>query len=167
MRDGLNRGRRVLACGLLVFAAMLSALVQAQGGSAALSGKVLDPDTKLVVGAAVIVRNEATNDIRAVTTDNAGRFNVTGLTPGMYTIEVAVPGFEIVRRNGVRASEGSAEDISINLSVANISETVTVSTALPAAAVAAPSQGSLTARSAESLISNEYIRNYTSPFSDY
>ena len=51
--------------------------------------------------------------------------------------------------------------------MANITETVTVSTALPAAAVAAPSQGSLTARSAQSLISNEYIRNYTSPFSDY
>ena len=167
MRDGLNRWRGVLACGLVVFTAMLSALVQAQGGSAAISGKVLDPDTKLVVGAAVIVRNEATNEIRAVTTDNAGRFTVTGLTPGTYTIEVAVPGFEIVRRNGVRAGEGTPEDVSINLSVANISETVTVSTALPLAAVAAPSQGSLTARSAESLISNEYIRNYTSPFSDY
>ena len=42
-----------------------------------------------------------------------------------------------------------------------------VSTALPEAAVAAPSQGSLTARSAQSLISNEFIRNYTSPISDY
>ena len=42
-----------------------------------------------------------------------------------------------------------------------------MSVALPAAAVAAPSQGSLTARSAQSLISNEYIRNYTSPVSDY
>ena len=42
-----------------------------------------------------------------------------------------------------------------------------MSAALPAAAVAAPSQGSLTARSAQSLISNEYIRNYTSPISDY
>ena len=31
----------------------------------------------------------------------------------------------------------------------------------------APSQSSLTARSAQSLISNEYIRNYTSPVSDY
>ena len=33
--------------------------------------------------------------------------------------------------------------------------------------MAAPSQGSLTARSAQSLISNEFIRNYTSPISDY
>jgi iron complex outermembrane receptor protein len=55
----------------------------------------------------------------------------------------------------------------MRLSVANIAETVTVSAALPEAAVAAPSQSSLTARSAQSLISPEYIRNYTSPVSDY
>src|SRR5262249_43834862 len=136
-------------------------------GSVSLSGKVLDPDSKVVVNAAVIVRNESTNEIRTATTDAVGHFSVTGLTSGLYTVEVAVPGFEIVRRSGVQASTGTPEDLSINLSVANISETVTVSTAHPAAAVAAPSQGSLTARSAQSLISNEYIRNYTSPFSDY
>src|SRR5262249_61080318 len=62
---------------------------------------------------------------------------------------------------------GRSENVSIRLSVANISESVTVSAALPGAAVAAPSQSSLTARSAQSLISNEYIRNYTSPISDY
>jgi iron complex outermembrane recepter protein len=141
--------------------------LQAQTGAAALSGKVLDPDAKVVVGAAVIVRNEATNEIRTTVTDAVGHFSIAGLTPGLYTVEVAVPGFEIVRRNGLQAATGTPEDLSINLTLANITETVTVSTALPEAAVAAPSQGSLTARSAQSLISAEYIRNYTSPFSDY
>src|SRR5262245_54032361 len=89
MRDGFNGWRRVFACGLVAFTAMLSALMQAQGGSATLSGKVLDPDSKLVVGAAIILRNEATNEIRTVTTDNVGRFTVSGLTTGTYTIEVA------------------------------------------------------------------------------
>ena len=73
----------------------------------------------------------------------------------------------LIRRAGVQVKEGAATTVSIQLSVANISETVTVSAALPAAAVAAPSQGSLTARSAQSLISAEYIQNYTSPISDY
>ena len=128
---------------------------------------MLDPDSKLVVNATVIVRNEATNEIRTILTDASGHFSVGGLASGVYTVEIAVPGFEIVRRTGILASVGVAEELAINLTVANITETVTVSTALPAAAVAAPSQGSLTARSAESLISAEYIRNYTSPFSDY
>ena len=153
----------VLSSGVL---ALASAQLYAQG-SASIGGRVLDPDSKVVVNAAVIVRNESTNEVRTTATDGVGHFSVTGLLPGVYTVEVAVPGFEIVRRSGVQASTGTPEDQSIKLSVANISETVTVSTALPAAAVAAPSQGSLTARSAESLISAEYIRNYTSPFSDY
>jgi len=162
--------QQLKAVGLAVCALLCagSALAQsAQRGAATLSGKVLDPDSKVVANAALIIRNEATNEIRTASTDAVGRFSLSGLPAGMYTIEVAVPGFEIVRRSGIRAAEGLAEDVAINLTLANITETVTVSTALPAAAVAAPSQGSLTARSAESLISAEYIRNYTSPFSDY
>ena len=160
---------RVLTLVLLVCSLIwtTSALAQAPSRGVTLSGKVLDPDAKVVVNAAVIVRNEATNEIRTTSTDAVGHFSLSGLSVGMYTIEVAVPGFEIVRRTGVRAAEGVVEEVAIDLTVANITETVTVSTALPAAAVAAPSQGSLTARSAESLISEAYIRNYTSPFSDY
>jgi iron complex outermembrane receptor protein len=165
MLEVFARSCRVLVLSICVFV-VGAAAVHAQG-PASIAGKVLDPDSKVVVNAAVIVRNESTNEIRTTTTDGAGHFSLSGLTAGVYTVEVAVPGFEIVRRSGVQTSTGTPEELSFKLSVANISETVTVSTALPAAAVAAPSQGSLTARSAESLISNEYIRNYTSPFSDY
>src|SRR5258706_341328 len=111
-----------------------SARLYAQGAGASLGGKVLDPDSKVVVSAAVIVRNEATGEIRTTTTDGVGHFSVTSVTPGLYTLEVVVPGFEIVRRSGVRAAAGTPEDVIISLSVANISEKVTVATALPPAA---------------------------------
>src|SRR5689334_18426995 len=140
-----------------------SALAQ----SAAIAGVVQDPDAKAVVGAVVMARNEQSGDMQSTATDGRGHFQFA-VQPGSYALEVIVPGFEIVRRNGVQTtSSGNAEEMAIKLSIANISESVTVSVALPAAAVAAPSQGSLTARSAQSLISNEYIRNYTSPVSDY
>jgi iron complex outermembrane recepter protein len=166
MNKALNYWRGVFGAAAFMLAAAGPGL-QAQGPGGSVSGNVLDPDSKVVANAAVVVRSEATNEIRTTATDAVGHFSVTGLLPGLYAVEVAVPGFEIVRRTGVQVSTGVPEDLSIKLSVANISESVTVSTALPAAAVAAPSQGSLTARSAQSLISNEYIRNYTSPFSDY
>jgi len=130
-------------------------------------GVVLDPDSKAVVEAAVIIRNESTGDVKATVTDGSGRFAMSDLAAGTYAVEVAVPGFDIVRRAGVSVASGTPAEVSIKLTVANISESVTVSAALPMAAVAAPSQGSLTARSAQSLISAEYIRNYTSPISDY
>jgi iron complex outermembrane receptor protein len=140
---------------------------QSADGKAAIAGSVQDPDAKAVVGAVVMSRNEQTGDMQTTTTDGRGHFNFA-VQAGTYTLEVVVPGFELVRRNGVQTTaNGNAEEITIKLSIANISESVTVSIALPAAAVAAPSQGSLTARSAQSLISNEYIRNYTSPVSDY
>lgn len=161
---------RVLLAVALV-ATMLPASARAlfaQGGAdSTIAGSVLDPDGKAVVDAVVMVRKEDSADMQATTTDGAGRFSQSGLVPGNYAVEIAVPGFDIVRRNGVVVAAGSPAEVPVRLTVANVAETVTVSAALPQAAVAAPSQGSLTARSAQSLISNEYIRNYTSPFSDY
>ena len=151
---------------LMCLLVLLSPAAVAAQSAASLSGSVIDPEGKAVANAAVLVRNEASADLRTTMTDAAGRFSLTDLPPGTYTIEVAVPGFDLVQKSGVVAKDGSQE-ISIRLTVANIAETVTVSAALPEAAIAAPSQSSLMARSAQSLISPEYIRNYTSPVSDY
>ena len=168
MRTVVNRWRGVFAAGVCVLCTVGSVHLLAQSpAGASIEGTVLDPDGRAVVDAAIVVRNEVTGEIRTTVTDGSGHFSVVNMPAGAETIEVAVPGFEIVQRNGVQATAGKREDLSIQLSVANIAETVTVSTALPNAAVAAPSQGSLMARSAQSLISNEYIRNYTSPVSDY
>ena len=159
------RGLAMAALVLLLIPASARA-VFAQSGTA-MSGSVLDPDGRAVVDAIVLVRNEATQVVKATTTDGDGRFTSSDLQAGTYAVELAIPGFDIVRRNGVVVAAGQRTNLPIQLTVANVAETVTVSAALPQAAVAAPSQGSLTARSAQSLISNEYIRNYTSPFSDY
>src|SRR5262249_23242542 len=138
----------------------------AQTGTAALVGSVIDPDGKAVIAATILVRNEASNETWTATTDATGRFAIQNVPVGTYVVEVFVPGFETIRRS-VQAQAQKGEEIAFRLTAANIVENVTVSAALPAAAVAAPSQSSLTARSAQSLISNEYIRNYTSPISDY
>ena len=175
MRNLLKSRRGVIAAGVCVISLLgpvrAQALARAESraqsaGAAVLNGVVLDPDGKVVVNATVLVRNDASGSLQTTVTDGSGHFSVADLQPGAYTIEVAVPGFDLVR-NAVQVSSGRPLEISIRLSVANISETVTVSVALPEAAVAAPSQSSLTARSAQSLISPEYIRNYTSPVSDY
>ncbi len=162
-----RRGGWVLLALVMMLGARAAAFAGGDRGASLLRGAVRDPEARAVVDAALVIRNDATGSVRTAVTNGSGRFEVADLQPGTYTIEVAVPGFELVRRTGVALAADQANEISIQLSVANISESVTVSAALPAAAVAAPSQASLTARSAVSLISNEYIRNYTSPFSDY
>ncbi len=168
MRDRWMRGAASLVMFIVWFAALAGAAgAQGASGAGTIAGAVLDPEGKVIVDAALVVRNEATGEIRTAVTDAAGRFSVRDLPAGAYTVEVAAPGFSIVRRQAVVVTSGSLEEVSIRLTLANVTEEVTVSAALPAAAVAAPSQASLTARSAQSLISNEYIRNYTAPISEY
>jgi iron complex outermembrane receptor protein len=160
--------RVVLLClTLFLISPSSSFSAQTSAKTATLEGTILDPDGKAVVGAAVVVRNEATGESVTTSSDSSGHFSSASLMPGSYALDVFVQGFDTVRRAGIAVKENTPATVSIQLTVANISESVTVSAALPAAAVAAPSQSSLTARSAQSLISHEYIRNYTSPFSDY
>ena len=150
---------------LPLFAPMLHA--QTTSDMATIEGNVVDPDGKSIANAAVIVRNAMSGDVRATVSDGSGRFVVDLLVVGSYDVEASAPGFTIVLRTGVQISAGKPISVTFSLSVGQFSEQVTVSAALPAAAALAMSQGSLTARSAQSLISNEFIRNYTSPIADY
>ncbi len=164
--DRLGAALAASAIALLLLFQPAVAAAQATGATTSLTGVVLDPDGGAVADAGIVARLESSGQVRTATTDRSGRFAIA-VPAGTYDVEVAVPGFEMVRLTAVDVAEGRTHDVAVRLTVANVAETVTVSAALPKAAAAAPSQSSLTARSAQSLISNEYIRSYTSPFSDY
>jgi len=160
--------RRTLVWIVMLIAVAVRAHAQTPTADmATIEGSVVDPDGKAVVNAAVVVRHVLTGDVRAAVTDTAGHFAIDLLTVGTYEVEASAPGLSTERRADVQASAGKPITLQIHLSVGRLTEQVTVSAALPAAAASAPSQGSLTARSAQSLISGEFIRNFTSPVADY
>ncbi len=64
-------------------------------------------------------------------------------------------------------AENAAEDITIPLSVGNVAQTVTVEAVASIAAQLAPSGNTLDATSAKTEISGHFIRNFTSPVSDF
>src|SRR6478609_6403199 len=99
------------AAGLIILSAVL-----AHAQSASVTGVVLDPDGKVVVDAAVVVRSDGAGIVRAVVTDGRGRFTVSDLPDGTYVVEVSAPGFELVRRTGVALTGGGTSDVSIQLS---------------------------------------------------
>jgi iron complex outermembrane receptor protein len=134
---------------------------------ATMSGTVLDPDGKAVPGAIVTARNELSGAEATVSTDGAGRFSTPKLIVGTYVLEVDMPGFAIERSSGLQLAANGLENISISLKVASLSQETNVVEFLPLAATLAPSQSSLDARSAESVISPDYIQNFTSANADY
>jgi len=114
----------------------------------------------------VVVQSAAGVTTTAVT-GAEGTFAVGNLVPGLFDVEVTAPGFALGRKEAVRVTAAKPVELTFTLSVAPFTEEVSVSATLPEEIRNAPSQGSLSARSPQSTISDTFIRNYTAPASDY
>ncbi|HEX5703949.1 MAG TPA: TonB-dependent receptor [Pyrinomonadaceae bacterium] len=71
-----------------------SALAQGQT-TGRIAGTVKDQRGGLIVGAGVEVTSETTAEVRKVTTDDQGNYNVPLLAPGAYRLTVTSPGFAL------------------------------------------------------------------------
>jgi hypothetical protein len=104
------------------------------GAANTIVGSVEDPNGAAVPGASVSVRNEATGQQHSASTGPDGVFRTQALAPGTYTVTVASPGFSRTEVRGVRVGGSRAASIGVTLTLAGVSESVTVtSESLPAA----------------------------------
>ena len=172
--NGISNGwRRVSKIGicvlLLVGVAIPLGAQSTPGGTATVSGVILDSQGKVVQNATVTIKNDLSGAVHTDTTGADGRFSESGLPVGTYTIEVSAAGLAGTRSGRLQLAANGLENMSISLKVANVTQTVDVAATefLPLAATLAPSQSSLDARSAQSVISPEYIQNFISPNADY
>jgi iron complex outermembrane recepter protein len=132
-------------CVLLITAASLCAQ--------SVNGTVLDVGGKPIAGAAVSVRNDSTGALRMIATDAEGKFFVSGMGEGSYTVEASSPSFSTSRRAGVILAAGTIETVTLALNVSELSQSITVEGTVSLAAETSPSQNTLEARSAKSEIS--------------
>src|SRR5258708_34864839 len=129
MYDKSTRCRGVLAIGFCVFLCAAGAArlhAQTGDGAATIAGAVVDVAGKPIANAAVSVKNESTGSVRQATSDNDGRFSVTGLTEGLYTIEASAPSFATSRRTRVKMGAGRTENLSVSLNLRELSHTMTL-----------------------------------------
>jgi iron complex outermembrane receptor protein len=164
-----NHFKHVCVVGLLslLFAAFSLRLeAQTIGSTATISGRVLDQSGTVVPAATVTIKNDLTDAMTTVSSDATGRF-LARVPLGTYTIEVALAGFRTARSTGLQVTASGLENLDIPLTVAPVNQEVTVSEFFPLAATLAPSQSSLDAHSAESVISPAFIDNFTAPTADY
>ncbi len=156
----------LFVCLLTGFAGTSCILAQQKAGS--MQGTVIDPQGQPVKGAAVVVADSALVQRTAVSAAD-GKFTVNGIAPGTYTLEISATGFATQVKRGVVVAPGAAVQVSIPLVLASVSEEVTVEAEADTsiAAQLAPVKALLDAGSARSEITSGYIRNFTSPVTDF
>jgi iron complex outermembrane receptor protein len=94
----------------------------------AIRGTVQDQSGGLVPGAAITVTNTRTGAVARVTTDSSGSFAVARLQPGEYRVHAELLGFRSADAP-VTVADGAIETVDLTLSIAPVSETVTVTRA--------------------------------------
>src|SRR3712207_225187 len=118
--------RSLVVLALLVFA---PALAWAQ---ASLSGAVKDPSGAVLPGVTVEASSPALIEkVRSAITDEQGNYKIIDLRPGTYTVTITLPGFSTYRREGIELSAGFTANVSAELKVGSLEETVTVTGASP------------------------------------
>ena len=170
MRHWMQRSFTAKKCSsaLTVCCAVLFLLIIAPGApllsqtasTGALSGTVTDSSGAVVAGAAVSVTNEATGEVRHLTTESDGSFLASLLAPGNYQIEVEGKGFKNLLRKGISVFVTEKKDLRLVLNVGAATETVEVQSENPLLKTEDSALGDVTDRetvSAMPLVN----RNYT------
>jgi outer membrane receptor protein involved in Fe transport len=87
----------------------------------AIGGVVTNPNREVVPNASVTVRNTETNKEDNATTDDQGRFKVSGLQPGSYAVTINGAGFSPYSQDKVTVEIGRETSINAALSIGPVS----------------------------------------------
>jgi len=163
--DRWRSAASVFVCLIVLFSNMNLLHAQNAGN---VQGVVSDPQGHPIAGAAVAIAS-ASRVERTMVSAADGKFAVSGLAAGVYTVETSATGFGTDVHHNVMVAAGQTANVSISLVIASVSEEVTVEAEGDASIAAqnAPVKGLLDAGSARSEITSSYIRNYTSPVTDF
>ncbi|MDE1161198.1 MAG: carboxypeptidase regulatory-like domain-containing protein [Acidobacteriaceae bacterium] len=117
---------------VLLLCLIFPGLAYSQSINATISGGVTDPAGNLIIGADVLIKNDATGLVYAAKTNRVGMYLVPVLPPGRYHVQVSKEGFKSVIKAEVVLNVESAVALNFELQVGAASESVTVDSATPA-----------------------------------
>jgi TonB family protein len=113
----------------------------AQSGAAGLSGTVMDASSGRVPQAVVLVREVTTGKREITRSDDTGEFRFSSLPAGTWDVEISRPGFQLYRQQKLTLAPGSAQHLSVVLSLGKISENINVTGTRTTAPKATSSSG--------------------------
>ncbi len=116
------------------------AFAQSDANKGQIVGTVLDPNSSVVSGAKITVRNTGTGITRDLTSGSDGNYRAVLLDPGTYEITSSSAGFAEAKLSGIVVSVGSSVTVDIRLSLQSTTTTVDVGETLLQDAVPVASQ---------------------------
>ena len=83
--------------------------------TAAIRGRVADPQDAIVVGATVVARNVATGIEQRTTTTSDGVYTIPALASDTYNVRVEAPNFATAETKAVALQVGDTRDVNFRL----------------------------------------------------
>jgi hypothetical protein len=128
---------KVWTKGLLALAATVAfaANAFAQGGGASstgtIQGRVADAQGAVLPGVTVTATSPSALGAQTTVTSETGNYRFPAVPPGQYELTFELAGFNALKRSGISISLGFTANINVELALATLQETVTVSGASP------------------------------------
>ena len=117
---------RIFFGGFFLFLLGFPSILLAQGYFGTVSGELTDPSGAVVPGAKVVITDVAKGFTFAATSDSAGRYLLTSVPPGVYTLTVTVEGFQREVRTEVKITVSENATANFRLKVATATQSVEV-----------------------------------------
>ncbi|MCU1226684.1 MAG: hypothetical protein JWQ42_4777 [Edaphobacter sp.] len=95
-------------------------------GTGAIAGTVTDSSGAVISSAKVLVINDETRAARAVVTSSEGAFRVSLLSPGVYSVSAAAPGFSARQMRSIHVGASETSTVELRLVVGATDETLEV-----------------------------------------
>jgi hypothetical protein len=121
----------VTRIGVLLAVVCWAAPALAQGGGASstgtIQGRVVDAQGAVLPGVTVTATSPALIQPLATVTSESGNYRFPAVPPGTYALQFELPGFTTLSRDGIQIALGFTARVNVELVLAAVQETVTVS----------------------------------------
>ncbi|OFW01617.1 MAG: hypothetical protein A3I61_06250 [Acidobacteria bacterium RIFCSPLOWO2_02_FULL_68_18] len=124
-------GISVLAIVALLVVVPVAAGQTTTSATGAINGRVSDESKAVLPGVTVTITSPALLGTRTTVTNEEGQYRFPAVPPGEYTITYELTGFATVRREGIRVSLGFTATVDVEVGLASLAETVTVTGETP------------------------------------
>ena len=111
---------------VLALLTLLPATGWAQLTRGSIAGTVKDNSGAFMPGVTVIIKNNATGQVRTVVTNESGFYRAPALEPGTYTVRSELQGFKGQENREVPVLPAAEATVDFSLDIGGISETVDV-----------------------------------------